>query len=351
MASVWAKRELDSVALMISHRNLCRYALGYRRAVSADQPQTFRETVAKIRSPRLRVAQHAFAVKSPEPTVAAVVRQQTRVAWSRARRLCTEGRVTLDGQRCLDPASRVAPGTVVAVDQRAPKLRTGPLAESAIVFYDRAVVVVDKPVGMLSIADEPGNKETIVDYTRTLLRQMRGHGVDAKLGVVHRLDKDKRGLMVFARTADAKRTLAAQFREHTIDRVYHATAHGAVTATRVETYPLLDRGDGVRGSYGHFRCPNGDAPIEAKRSVIHIRPIAGLVGATLVECRLATGRQHQIRIHLSELGHPLVGERVYIRDDAGLKIEAIRPMLHARTLGFVHPRSAETYFVPARTAR
>src|ERR1700694_4381656 len=215
-----------------------------------------------MRSPRLRAAQRAFDLKSPEPTVAAVVRQQTGVAWSRARGLCAEGRVTVNGQRCLDPASRVSPGTVVAVDPRAPKLRTGPLAESAIVFYDRDVVVVDKPVGMLSIADEPGNKETLVDYTRTLLRRMAGPGVDAKLGVVHRLDKDTGGLMVFARTARAKRTLAVQFREHTIDRVYHAIAHGAVTATRVETYLLLDRGDGIRGSYGHFRRPNGDAPIE-----------------------------------------------------------------------------------------
>ena len=208
-------------------------------------------------------------------------------------------------------------------------------------FYDRDVVVVDKPVGMLSVADEPGNKDTLVDYTRTLLRRMGGRGVDAKLGVVHRLDKDTSGLIVFARTAQAKRALAAQFRGHTIDRVYHAIAHGAVAATCVETYLLLDRGDGIRGSYGHFRRPNGDAPIEAKRSVTHIRPIAGLLGATLVECRLETGRQHQIRIHLSELGHPLVGERVYIRDYAGPKIEAIRPMLHARTLGFVHPRTAE----------
>ena len=97
----------------------------------------------------------------------------------------------------------------------------------------------------------------------------------------------------------------------------------------------------MRAGLADRRCPNGDAPIEAKRSVTHIRPIAGLVGATLVECRLETGRQHQIRIHISELGHPLVGERVYIRDYAGLKIEAIRPMLHARTLGFVHPRTAE----------
>ena len=147
--------------------------------------------------------------------------------------------------------------------------------------------------------------------------------------------------MVFARTAHAKRALAAQFRAHDIDRVYHAIAHGAVTAARVETYLVLDRGDGIRGSYGHFRRAKGDVPVDAKRSVTHVRPLAALAGATLVECRLETGRQHQIRIHLSELGHPLVGERVYIRDYAGPKIEAMRPMLHARTLGFVHPRTAE----------
>ena len=249
--------------------------------------------------------------------------------------------MTVDGERCLDPASRVAPGTAVAVDERAPRLRTGPLAESAIVFCDRDLVVVDKPVGMLSVADEPGNKATLVDYTRTLLRRMGGHGVDVKLGVVHRLDKDTSGLMVFARTAHAKRALAVQFREHTIDRVYHAIAHGNVTAQRVETHLLPDRGDGMRGSHGTFRRPNGDVPIEAKHSVTHIRPITALAGATLVECRLETGRQHQIRIHLSELGHPLVGERVYIRDYVGPMIEALRPMLHARTLGFVHPRTGE----------
>jgi 23S rRNA pseudouridine1911/1915/1917 synthase len=263
------------------------------------------------------------------------------VAWSRARALCTEGRVTVNGERCLDPASRVSPGMVVVVDQRAPKLRAGPLAESAIVFYDRDVVVVDKPVGMLSVADESGNKDTLADHARTLLRRLDPRGIDAKLGVVHRLDKETSGLMIFARTAHAKRILAVQFREHSIDRVYHAIAHGAVPATRVERHLVLDRGDGIRGSYGHFRRPKGGVPLEAKRSVTHITPIAALAGATLVECRLETGRQHQIRIHLAELGHPLVGERVYIRDYAGPKIEAARLMLHARTLGFVHPRSAE----------
>ena len=283
-------------------------------------------------------------MKSPEPTVAAVVRQQTAVPWSRARGLCAEGRVTVDGQRCLDPATRVSPGMVVAVDQTAPKLRTGPLGENAIVFYDRDVVVVDKPAGTLSVADEPGNKDTLADHTRTLLRRMDARGVDAKLGVVHRLDKDTSGLIVFARTALAKRMLRAQFREHSVDRIYHAIAHGTVAATRVETYLVLDRGDQMRGSYGHFRRTTGKPPIDARRSVTHIRPIAYLVGATLVECRLETGRQHQIRIHLSELGHPLVGERLYIRDYQGPKIEAMRPMLHARTLGFVHPRNSQRIF-------
>jgi 23S rRNA pseudouridine1911/1915/1917 synthase len=269
------------------------------------------------------------------------VREQAGVAWSRARDLCAQGCVTLNGQRCLDPALRVSPGAVVVVDERAPKLRTGGLPESAIAFFDRDVVVVDKPAEMLSIPYEPGDKDTLVDCTRTLLRRMGGRGVRPELGVVHRLDKETSGLMVFARTLDAKRILEAQFRAHDIERVYHAIAHGVVAAQRVETHLIADRGDGIRGSYGQFRRPKGGIPPEAKRSVTHVIPIAPLAGATLVECRLETGRQHQIRIHMSELGHPLVGERVYIRDYAGRKIETTRPMLHARVLGFVHPRTGQ----------
>ena len=288
---------------------------------------------------RTREPQAARKERPPEPTVAAVVRDQRGVSWSRARDLCTQGRVTVNGERCLDPALRVSPGAVVVVDERAPKLRTGALPESAIVFSDRDVVVVDKPAGMLSVADEPGNKDTLVDWTRILLRRMGGRGSDRELGVVHRLDKETSGLMVFARTLEAKRILADQFRAHDIERVYHAIAHGTVAAKRIETHLIEDRGDGIRGSYGHFRRPRGGIPPDAKRSITHVRPIAPLAGATLVECRLETGRQHQIRIHLSEIGHPLVGERVYIRDYAGRRIESLRPMLHARVLGFAHPRT------------
>src|SRR4051794_12862968 len=115
---------------------------------------------------------------SSSPTVAAVVRERTGVAWSRARRLCLEGRVTVDGERCLDPARRIPPDAVVVVNEHAPKVEKGPLQRSAIVHHDRDVVVVEKPAGMLSVADEPGNKDTLLDHTRTLLRRVDKQGED-----------------------------------------------------------------------------------------------------------------------------------------------------------------------------
>ena len=271
------------------------------------------------------------------PTLAAVVREQTGLSWSRAKKLCTDGRVTLNGERCLDPAARVLPGAEVVVNAHGPKLETGPLSRGAIVFADRDIVIVDKPAGMLSVADEPGNKDTLAEYTRILLRRMGGRGEEGGLGVVHRLDRDTSGLMVFTRTAEAKRKLAAAFRIHDIERTYLAIAHGIVSEGRIETHLLLDRGDGLRGSHGHYRRAKGPPPPEAKVAITFVKPLRALEGATLVECRLETGRQHQIRIHLAERGNPLLGEKVYIRDYRGPKIEAPRTMLHARTLGFTHP--------------
>jgi len=272
-----------------------------------------------------------------DPTLAAAVRALTGVTWSRARELCATGRVTVDGARRADPASRVAAGAVVAVDAAAPRQRGGALAAEAILYADADVVIVDKPAGMLSVPAEPGDHDTLADHVRTLLRAT-GRG-DTALGVVQRLDRETSGVMLFTRNALAKRILAARFREHDMDRTYHAIVHGTLGAGRVETVLVPDRGDGLRGSYGHFRRAKGPPPGDARRAVTHVAPLAALAGATCVECRLETGRQHQIRIHLSELGHPVVGERVYIRDFHGARIDAPRIMLHARTLGFAHPRN------------
>ena len=139
--------------------------------------------------------------------------------------------------------------------------------------------------------------------------------------------------MVFARTPEAERNLVQQFRKHTIHRAYLAIVQGDVTAATIETQLIRDRGDGRRGSTSN--------PQLGQRAVTHVRPLQQLHGYTLVECRLETGRTHQIRIHLSEQGHLLCGEKVYDKPLRGPKVPddsgTPRLALHAAELGFQHP--------------
>ncbi len=268
-------------------------------------------------------------------TVAAAVRAHLGVSWGRARDLCASGRVWIDGARCTDAARRLREGERLRIDERAPRLRSGTLPREALVHVDPDVVVVRKPAGLLTVPFEPGDRDTLVDQTLAALRPRQ----KGSLGVVQRLDKDTTGLLVFARNLPAKRHLAQQLRRHTIDRRYLAIAHGEARDATHDTLLVQNRGDGLRGSWGVFLRPKGDAPRSARRALTHVRVLEHLRGATLVECRLETGRQHQIRIHLSEAGTPLVGERVYVRDYDGPRIEAPRPMLHATHLAFTHPRT------------
>jgi len=257
--------------------------------------------------------------------------------WSRARELCRRGKVRVNGEVETDDARRLRTGDELAVEPAARRVHAQRLPSEAVLYCDRELVVVDKPAGLLTIAFEPGDKNTLADRVRAWLRQHKG-GQGAELGVVQRLDKDTTGVIVFARTLAAKRHFEQLFRRHDVERRYLAIVHGRLTVTRsIETQLIRDRGDGLRGSYGHFRRPRGPVPSDAQRALTHVRPVEPLRGATLIECRLETGRQHQIRIHLSELGHPLVGETVYIRNHAGERIVAPRSMLHAAILGFAHP--------------
>jgi 23S rRNA pseudouridine1911/1915/1917 synthase len=148
---------------------------------------------------------------------------------------------------------------------------------------------------------------------------------------VHRLDRETSGLVVFTRTWLAKQSLSLQFRRHSVHRRYLAIAHGDVRSATIRSFLIEDRGDGLRGS------ARGRPPADARGAVTHVERVEGLRRATLVSCRLETGRTHQIRIHLSEAGSPLVGEHVYIRGFSGEIVEAPRLMLHALELGFVHP--------------
>ena len=271
-------------------------------------------------------------------TLAAIVRALVpEASWSKARELCTSGRVTVDGAKARDGAMRVRAAQTVAVDPQAQRKTESGMLDEDVAFADADVIVVRKPAGLLTCPYEDGDKGTLVDRVRSYLRRTT-RSRDPMVGVVQRLDKDTSGILVFARSMRGKRGLEEQLRAHTVLRRYEAIVHGEARGeATIRTEIVQDRGDGLRGSWGGRPWHQGEAPPGANQAVTHVRAMEALRGATLVSCRLETGRQHQIRIHLAETGHPLVGEVVYVRDFAGPRIEAPRPMLHARELGFQHP--------------
>ena len=274
------------------------------------------------------------------------VRELSGGSWNAARELVRRGKVKVDGVTVTEITTRVPEGSEVVIDLHARRLRRAELPPENILYVDADVVVVNKPAGLMSVPYED-EKDTLVDRTRIAIDRLareraKGRAQPSELGVVQRLDKDTTGVLVFARNLDSKRVLQQQFRAHSIERRYAAIVHGRIDrAFTAETDLIRDRGDGLKGSYGHFRRPRGPLPHDAQHAITHVRPIEALRNATLIECKLETGRQHQIRIHLSERNHPIVGEQVYIRDFQGARINAERPMLHARTLGFDHPRTGK----------
>ncbi len=254
-------------------------------------------------------------------------------SWNAIRRLIETGKVSVDGEVTRDPVRAVRQGSVLAVSMRARRPTAHEtLPKNAFVHVDSQVAVVRKPAGVSTVPFDETETDTLVDRVHQALKAL-SRGNSAPPGIVHRLDKETSGLIVFARTLAAKRALKQQFRVHSVHRRYVAVAHGAVTAQSVSSRLVRDRGDGRRGST--------ENPTLGRDAVTHIGVLERLDGATLVECRLETGRTHQIRIHLAELGHPLLGETIYMKGYAGPILDAPRLMLHARELGFLHPSTNE----------
>jgi 23S rRNA pseudouridine1911/1915/1917 synthase len=266
-----------------------------------------------------------------------VLRGRTKQSWGKVRQWIQRGKVTVDGIRMLDPVKWVRVGSTVSLKQAARRYDPDALEDDRIVYLDSHVVVVRKPAGISTIPYEEGERGTLEDKTRQWLVRHGKHAPNDSLGVVHRIDKETSGLVVFTRTQAAKKVLSQAFRVHVIERRYIAIVHGAIVGKRTFRSNLVeDRGDGLRGS---AKDRNMGQP-----SVTHVAAVEHLEkdDATLLACALETGRTHQIRIHLSEARHPLVGDRVYTRDwirDGHKLLEAPRMMLHAMILGFEHPIS------------
>lgn len=272
-----------------------------------------------------------------------VVRALADVPWSLARRWIESGKIAVNGSPWSDGTRHVRAGSVITRHPRAPSAKAVRVAEARdelIEYVDASVVVVRKPPGISTVPfgdESPADRERTLDaIVRDVLAKKDHIRGRAPLGVVQRLDKATSGLLVFSRSFAAKKHLGQQLRDHSMRRMYLAIAHGDVPKKTFRSRLIDNRGDGLRGS-----LREDERVVEGQIAVTHVEPIERLDGATLIACRLETGRTHQIRIHLSEAGHPLVGETVYVRNFAGPLIKAPRLMLHAKELGFVHPRTNE----------
>ncbi|MBM4068664.1 MAG: RluA family pseudouridine synthase [Planctomycetes bacterium] len=218
-----------------------------------------------------------------------------------------------------------------------------------IVYRDDDIVVVDKPAGLTTVrhrheAAEFGKRAqrflpaTLVDVLPALLKSKRaGKGApQIRVRAVHRLDKETSGLLVLALTAAAESQLGRQFRGTAVERRYLALVRGKGKTERIASHLVEDRGDGRRGS-----STSGGG----KYAVTEVRLVEDLGDNSLVECRLETGRTHQVRIHLGETGTPLCGERIYDRPVHGKPLPDPsgfhRPALHASHLAISHPRTGK----------
>ncbi len=289
-------------------------------------------------------------------------RMPPHISRSRIKVLVLDGRVALNDRNCSDPSRRLRAGDSLAIeipepDDPEPKGEPIPLD---ILFEDDHVIVVNKPAGMV-VHPAPGN------WTGTLVNalihhcgdSLKGIGGVRRPGIVHRLDKDTSGIMVVAKTQQAHADLAAQFADHgrsgPLERAYLALVWGVPSRNSGTIDAPLGRSPSNRLKRAVVRPGTPDA----REAVTHFTVIRHLDGtgdgranASLLECRLETGRTHQIRVHLAHAGHPLIGDQDYgmhfatksnaLAEPGRSAVRAFhRQALHAAVLGFAHPVTGE----------
>ena len=257
----------------------------------------------------------------------------------RLKALIRSGAVEAGGKAVRDPATKVRGVETlrVAVPEPAPAHNEAQDIPLNIVFEDEHLLVLDKPAGLV-VHPAAGNADgTLVNaLLHYCSGSLSGIGGVARPGIVHRIDKDTSGLLVVAKTDVAHEGLAKQFAAHSIDRRYLAIVNGVPKAGQGSVNAALARSATNRKKIAIVEGNRG------KHAVTHWRRLEVLKDAALVECRLETGRTHQVRIHMASIGHPLIGDPVYGhsgKTHAKLlnELQFHRQALHAAELGFIHP--------------
>ncbi|MBM3584529.1 MAG: RluA family pseudouridine synthase [Alphaproteobacteria bacterium] len=280
-----------------------------------------------------------------------LARALPRLSRARVQALIKAGGLSTGGATIEDPSHRVKPGHVyrLACPPAEDPVARPEAIPLAIRYEDDDLIIVDKPAGLV-VHPAPGNP------TGTLVNALIAHcggrlagvGGVRRPGIVHRLDKDTSGLMVAVKTDAAHHALARQFAARSIERVYLAVVRGV---------PVPAAGE-VRGAVGRDprnRKRMAVVTVGGKPALTHYRVVRAFNRrAALVACRLATGRTHQIRVHMASIGHPVVGDRLYARAPRGVMKSPHsagtllgmfgRQALHAQSLGFDHPSTGQRLF-------
>ncbi|WP_022680131.1 RluA family pseudouridine synthase [Sandarakinorhabdus limnophila] len=261
----------------------------------------------------------------------------------RLKNLVQGGRLSGPAGVIWDPATKMKGGEALTLD--VPEARPSDTVAQdiplTIVHEDDHLLVVDKPAGLV-VHPAAGNYDgTMVNaLLHRCAGRLSGIGGVARPGIVHRIDKDTSGLLVVAKTDKAHEGLAAQFARHDVDRRYTAVVGGVPVPPAGRIEGALARSTANRQKMAIVKDGRG------KHAITHFRTVAAFDGAAQVECRLETGRTHQIRVHMASIGHALLGDAVYGRTPGKLApllkdLAFERQALHAATLGFVHPVTQE----------
>jgi 23S rRNA pseudouridine1911/1915/1917 synthase len=270
-----------------------------------------------------------------------LVAERFRLSRRGAQEAVRRGQVDVEGQTCLEPGREVEPETPLGYAPNRPRPEVA-ARRLRVLYQDRHILVVDKPAGLLTQPTPAREGDTLLERAGRYLARTRGLS-RPYVGIVHRLDRDTSGVILLVCSPGALRPFQAMFRAHTIERRYLAVVEGDVGPARgtIDRPLLADRGDGRRGV--------NRTAAQGVPAITHYQVIERFGGwATLLACRLETGRTHQIRIHLADIGHPVVSEAVYRpADRPAFPVPFTRQALHAEALGFIHPMDGEQLRIEA----
>lgn len=261
----------------------------------------------------------------------ALIRQYPELSRRRARDAIEKGQVSVDGRTIREPGIALPPAAAIVWNPHKKALPRARLA-LPLLYQDETLLIVDKPAGLLTVPSSPDARDEDTALARLQHYVRRLSPRRPYVGVVHRIDRGTSGAVAFALSEDTRQALRRLFREHRIERRYAAIVMGRPRGDEgVVELPIHDVYQG-----GRRRVARPGEP--SRPALTRFKVVERFRGEALLEVELATGRQHQIRVHLAHVGLPILGDLVY-RDRAASRppFEAGRPMLHAQHLAFGHP--------------